>query len=147
MNAEIFVDTNILYYANTASGDPRHAVARQCVESLWSVPGRAAISVQVLQELHVNLIRKAGLSPQESAERVNLYLAWRVIDNDRTLLASAFETQVHWQLSYWDSLIVAAAQRSGAPVLWSEDMSAGQHFGSVAVVNPLSSNRAPDAGA
>lgn len=145
MNAEVFVDTNILYYANTESVDSRHAAARQCVEGLWRAPGRAAVSVQVLQELHVNLVRKAGLSPQESAQRVNHYLAWRVVDNDRVLLAAAFEVQARWQLGYWDSLIVAAAQRSGAPTLWSEDMSVGQHFGTVMVVNPLAQDCAQHA--
>lgn len=137
MSVEVFVDTNVLYYANTDSNDPRHALARQQVERMWDTPGRAAVSVQVLQELHVNLIRKAGLSPQQSAQRVGHYLVWRVIDNDRVLLTAAFEVQTRWQLSFWDSLIVAAAQRSGAAVLWSEDMADGQQFGTVRIVNPL----------
>ena len=137
MSAEVFVDTNILYYANTDSDDARHAIARQRVEPLWAAPGKAAVSIQVLQELHVNLIRKAGLSPEQSASRVSHYLAWQVIDSDRTLLASAFDVQARWQLSYWDSLIVAAAQRANAAMLWSEDLSHGQHYGSVLVRNPL----------
>lgn len=137
MNAEVFVDTNILYYASTDSDDPRHAAARRCVAELWRVPGRAAVSVQVLQELHVNLMRKAHLAQQQSAQRVGDYLAWRLVDNDRALLLSAFEVQARWQLSYWDSLIVAAAQRSGAKVLWSEDLSIGQRFDSTVLINPL----------
>lgn len=137
MAAEVFVDTNILYYANTDSDDPRHALARGQLHDLWSEPGRAAVSVQVLQELHVNLVRKAGLSPQHSAQRVSHYLAWRVIDNDRTLLTAAFEVQTRWQLSFWDALIVGAAQRSRAATLWSEDLADGQRYGSVVVVNPL----------
>jgi predicted nucleic acid-binding protein len=137
MNAEIFVDTNILYYANTDSADPRHGMARRRIESLWDVPGRAAVSVQVLQELHVNLVRKAGLSAQQSAQRVGHYLAWRVVDNDRTLLTVAFDVQTRWRLSFWDSLIVAAAQRSGATALWSEDLATGQRFGDLHVSNPL----------
>lgn len=122
---EVFVDTNILYYANTDSSDPRHELARQCVRELWAEPGLAAISVQVLQELHVNLVRKAGLSTADSAQRVSRYLAWRVMDNDRLLLAAAFDVQAGYHLSFWDSLIVAAAQRSGAGQLWSEDMADG----------------------
>jgi predicted nucleic acid-binding protein len=137
MSAEVFVDTNLLFYANTDSPDPRHARARELVESLWSEAGKAAISVQVLQELHVNLIRKAGLAPSLSWQRVSDYLAWKVIDNDRALLASAFEIQSRWKLSYWDSLIVAAAHRSGAHVLWSEDLADGQRYDDVRVVNPL----------
>lgn len=71
MSVEVFVDTNILYYANTVSEDPRHVRARECVRGLWAGPGRAAVSVQVLQELHVNLVRKAGLAPAQSAARVS----------------------------------------------------------------------------
>lgn len=137
MSVEVFVDTNVLYYANTDSADPRHARARECIEPLWSEPGSAAVSVQVLQELHVNLIRKAALAPAESAQRVNDYLAWKVIDNDRLLLTSAFDVQARWKLSFWDSLIVAAAQRAGAAQLWSEDMAHGQRYGEVHVFNPL----------
>ena len=137
MSAEVFVDTNVLYYAHTQSPDPRHARARALVQDLWDAPGRATVSVQVLQELHVNLIRKAWLEPAQAAAHVSHYLAWRVVDNDRLLLTSAFEVQQRWRLSFWDSLIVAAAQRSGASVLWSEDLSAGQRMGDVTVVNPL----------
>jgi predicted nucleic acid-binding protein len=137
MSVEVFVDTNILYYANTESGDPRHARARRCLERLWEVPGQAAISVQVCQELHVDLVRKARLSVAESAQRTSHYLAWHVVDNDRVLLTSAFEVQARWPLSLWDSLIVAAALRTGAQVLWSEDLSDGQRYDDVLVVNPL----------
>ena len=137
MSADIFVDTNILYYAHTYSADPRHELARQLLRTLWQQPGRAAVSVQVLQELHVNLVRKAGLSPQQSASHVSDYLAWQVVDNDRALLRSAFDVQQRWQLSFWDSLIVAAAQRCGASQLWTEDLQATQQFEAVRVVNPL----------
>ena len=106
-------------------------------EPLWNEQGRAAVSVQVLQELHVNLIRKAGLNATESARRVSHYLAWTVIDNDSLLLTASFEIQARWQLSYWDSLIVAAAQRAGATQSWTEDLAQGQHYGDVRAVNPL----------
>ena len=104
---------------------------------MWSEPGNAAIGVQVLQELHVNLIRKGGLDPATSWRRVSDYLAWKVIDNDRLLLAAAFAVQPRWKLSYRDSLIVAAAQRSGAPLLWSEDLAEGQRYDELRALNPL----------
>lgn len=137
MPAEVFVDTNILFYALTAGSDSRHGRARERVSALWSTAGAAAVSVQVLQELHVNLVRKAGLSVADSVERVTPYLAWSVVDNDRVLLASAFELQSRTRLSYWDAAIVAAAQRAGARELWSEDLQSGQRFDDVSVVNPL----------
>mgnify|MGYP002735845958 CR=1 FL=1 len=137
MSAKVFVDTNILYYANTASADPRHGRARERLQALWQRPEHAAISVQVAQELHVNLTRKAGLDPKASAQRVRPYLSWQVIDNDRKLLEAAFDIQQRWQLSFWDALIVAAAQRSGASVLWTEDLATDAELAGVRLVNPL----------
>lgn len=137
MSADIFVDTNILYYALTTSPDPRHELARTRVRELWQEPGRAALSVQVLQELHVNLLRKGGLSLQESARRIDDYFAWQVIDNDRALLRAALDAQERWRLSFWDSSILAAALRAGARTLWSEDFSTHQRFDGLTVVNPL----------
>ncbi|HMN19819.1 MAG TPA: hypothetical protein PKA16_00330 [Ottowia sp.] len=60
-----------------------------------------------------------------------------MVDNDRLLLGTAFDVQQRWGLSFWDSLIVAAAMRCGARKLWSEDLSAGQQFGDLMVVDPL----------
>jgi predicted nucleic acid-binding protein len=137
MNVEVFVDTNILVYALTHSADPRHEVARQRIRSLWQRAGGAAISVQVLQELQVNLIRKAGLAPATAARLAEPYFAWTVIDNDRSLLRDAWDLQVGQQLSFWDSLIVAAAQRSGASILWSEDPGVARRYGDLIVSNPL----------
>ena len=82
-------------------------------------------------------MKKAGLLPADSARRVRDYLAWKVVDNDRVLLDAGFDVQARWQLSFWDSLIVAAALRSGAPLLWSEDLAHGQQYDGVRVVNPL----------
>jgi len=48
-----------------------------------------------------------------------------------------FDVQTRWKLSYRDSLIVAAAQRSGAPLLWSEDLAEGQRYDELRVINPL----------
>src|SRR5512137_850865 len=110
MPAEVFVDTNVLFYALTDGADVRHTRARERIATLWDTPGIAAVSVQVLQELHVNLVRKAGLAAAASIERVTPYLAWPVIDNDRVLLENAFDLQVRSRLSFWDAMIVAAAQ-------------------------------------
>lgn len=137
MRAEVFVDTNILYYALTHRDDPRHARARERVAALWTTPGTAAVSVQVLQELHVNLVRKALLPIAASIDVVSPYLAWTVVDNDRALLSAAFALQARVSLSFWDTLILAAAQRAGARELWSEDLQAGQSFDTVTIVNPL----------
>ncbi len=137
MSAKVFVDTNLLVYAHTRGDDARHARAAALVTALWDRPGEIAVSIQVLQELYVNLLRKGAIAPDAAARIVENYFHWRVIENDRVLLTAAMRLQSRWQLSLWDALVVAAAQRSGAPELWSEDFSAGQDFDGCVVVHPL----------
>lgn len=133
---DIFIDTNILIYAHDLDAGEKHDKASQLVHDFWDRRAVPSLSVQVLQEMHVNLIRK-GVSVDKSADTVRRYLAWRVMHNTKTLLRRAFDVQQRWQLSFWDSAVVAAAQQAGASTLWSEDLNAGQNYGGVVVVNPL----------
>jgi predicted nucleic acid-binding protein len=133
---DIFIDTNILIYAHDLDAGAKHVKALQLIRDLWHRREVPSLSIQVLQEMHVNLIRK-GVSVDESVDTVRRYLAWRVVNNTKTLLRRAFDVQQHWQLSFWDAAIVAAAQQARASALWSEDLNAGQDYGGLVVVNPL----------
>ncbi|MCA9794950.1 MAG: PIN domain-containing protein [Candidatus Eremiobacteraeota bacterium] len=138
MNAvDIFIDTNLLIYAHDRDAAEKHERAADLMKSFWWKREVPALSVQVLQEMHVHLVRK-GVSIAQSTSVVERYLQWRVIDNSARLLRMALKVQHRWQLSFWDASIVAAAQQSGAKELWTEDLNPGQDFEGVMVVNPLS---------
>jgi predicted nucleic acid-binding protein len=136
MNATRFLDTNILLYAYDLDAPVKRRIARALVEQGWHKPGETAVSVQVLQELHVNLC-KNGLSPAEASALVRRYAAWPVVDNTLDLLHSALDEQIRWQISFWDALILAAARASGAAELITEDLNHGQDYAGVRVVNPF----------
>jgi len=83
------------------------------------------------------MIRK-GSDERVYREVVEHYLEeWPVLENTRGLMREALEIQQLYQLSFWDSNIVAAAQQSGAKELWTEDLNAGQDYGGVRAVNPF----------
>jgi predicted nucleic acid-binding protein len=92
-----------------------------------------------LQELSVNLRRKAGrpLDVKATREIVADYLTWQVIVNGGESILEAIDLEVRYQISFWDALVLQAANASGAEVLYSEDLSDGQTYGSVRVINPL----------
>ena len=133
---QVFVDTNILVYAHDARAGSKHRIAKQKIKSLWDRDLPAALSVQVLQESYVNLIRK-GLTTEEAGKFVADYLQWDVIVNDAALLLDGLGISQQWKISLWDALILAAAKRAKASIVWSEDLNAGQDYGGVLVVNPL----------
>ena len=138
MSDKCFVDTNILMYAHDASAGAKHERAKALVEELWR--GRTGIlSTQVLQELAVNLRRKAGRPLDGKAVRdiVADYLTWQVVVNSGQSILEALDLEARYRISFWDALVLQAAHTSGADVLYSEDLSDGQTYGAVRVVNPV----------
>ncbi len=76
MSDRYFVDTNILMYAHDRSAGSKHQRARLLIEDLWN-SGCGVLSTQVLQELGVNVRRKASrpLSLEEARRLVQDYLS------------------------------------------------------------------------
>jgi len=144
MSDKYFVDTNILMYAHDATAGAKHERARALVEDLWRTRS-GVVSTQVLQELCVNLRRKSGqpLDMKTTREIVMDYLSWEVVVNTGESVLEALEIENRHGISFWDALVIQAAESSGAEVLYSEDLSEGQSYGSVRVVNPLATGRAP----
>jgi predicted nucleic acid-binding protein len=140
MADKYFVDTNILLYAHDATAGVKRVRALNLLEHLWTT-GRGVISTQVLQELCINLRRKLKTPLQFDQIRhlVQDYSSWEVVVNTSDSVIQALEIEVRYKLSFWDALIVQAAETAGASVLYSEDLSDGQKYGAVEVVNPLRS--------
>lgn len=138
MSDKYFVDTNILMYAHDTSAGVKHERAKALVEELWR-DRTGVVSTQVLQELSVNLRRKAGrpLDVKATREIVADYLTWQVIVNGGESILEALDVEARHQISFWDALVLQAAHASGAEILYSEDLSDGQTYGSVRVINPL----------
>ena len=133
-----FVDTNILIYAEDRDAKGKHEVARTLIVDLWE-RREGVVSVQVLQEFYVHVTKKLKrpLTVPKAKEIIEEYLSWTVVENTGQMVLDAIDLQRKAQLSFWDSLVVQAAIQSGCDRLYSEDMNAGQRFGSVMVVNPF----------
>lgn len=138
MTERVFVDSNVLVYAHDAGAGDRHAIARDLLLDLWR-DRSGVISTQVLQETYINLRRKAAnpLSVDEAHGLISEYLAWDVVVNDGASVLEAIRLEARYRISFWDALIVAAANAGGAVTLLSEDLSHGQQYGAVTVRNPF----------
>jgi predicted nucleic acid-binding protein len=136
MPANIFVDTNILVYAHDRDAGQKHAAARSRLKELWEADEAPWVSVQVLQEFFVNLCR-LGVPLMEARETLADYARWNVISNTVDLCERGITEMERWRLSFWDALVLAAARKAGATTLWSEDLSPGQDYGGIRVINPL----------
>jgi len=135
-DSRFFVDTNVLLYSVDSSSRIKQQMAKSWLNVLWE-HGAGAISWQVLHEFYVNAVRKMGSPVKKARSMVEIFTLWQPVDTSVLLVQRAW----HWtdaaQVSYWDSLIVAAAERSGSRFLLTEDLQAGRQLGSVKVVNPF----------
>ena len=140
MTGPVFVDTNVIAYRHDAADAAKQARAEDwitCIVELHA--GR--LSFQVLQELYATLTRKLrpSLEPQEARDIIDLLASWNPLTVDLALVRNAWALQDRYSLSWWDALIVAAAQASDCRVLLTEDLQHGQMFGTVRVIDPFAS--------
>jgi predicted nucleic acid-binding protein len=135
---KIFLDTNILIYAYDVSAGKKHEMAKTILMDLWN-SGKGVLSIQVLQEFFVNITKKVSkpLSINTAKDIIKDLLKWDVVMIDGESLLEAVEIHIRHQYSFWDSMILKAAQKGGAVLLLSEDLMHGQTIDGVKIKNPF----------
>lgn len=136
MNPDCFLDTNVLAYAASGrnSAPDRQRRAREIIAE-----NDFAISGQVLQEFYVTVTRKAAhsLSHREAIEWLDRLSDRPCVPTDGELVRRGADIADRFQVSYWDGAVIAAAERSDAFILYTEDLNHGQLYGSVRAINPF----------
>jgi len=139
MSVDVFLDTNVFVYTFDARAPEKQQRARELVRSALET-GKGAISWQVAQEFLNVALRKfeEPLTPGEAADYLDQVLTplWKVSPSPE-LTHEALSIQRQTQFGFYDSLIVAAAVRSGAAILYSEDLQHGRTIGGTRIVNPF----------
>ncbi|PKL07862.1 MAG: VapC toxin family PIN domain ribonuclease [Spirochaetae bacterium HGW-Spirochaetae-7] len=138
MSDKVFVDTNILVYSRDAAFPVKQRICHELLAGLWkNRTGR--LSVQVCNEFFVTVTRKLkpGLDECTAWDEIETYFAWNPEPIDYKSLRKAREAQVRYHMSWWDSLIVASAFFSECTTIVSEDLSSGQEYFGIRVVNPF----------
>jgi len=138
MTDKVFVDTNVLVYSRDGSEGDKQEQALAWMTHLWNErTGR--LSFQVLQEFYVTVTHKLdpGLDPEAARRDVRSLLSWRPILVDARVIEGAWHVQDRYHFSWWDALIVSAAQVAGCRYLLTEDLRERQELGNLTVVNPF----------
>lgn len=133
-----FVDTNVLVYAFDKSVSSKKQIAARLLNELVE-EDRVRVSTQVLQELFVTLTRKVR-QPCSSAEALAVLehlTAWPLMVVDYMAIRAAAALAHEAKLSFWDALIVVGAAKSGAAVLYTEDLNDGQEILGIRITNPF----------
>jgi predicted nucleic acid-binding protein len=132
-----FVDSNILLYA--ISKRPSERAKAEASKAI--LRGRdLALSVQVLQEFYVQAIRADRpdrISHETAVDLIRRFRRFPVQEMTVALLDSALATRRRYLISYWDAAIIEAARTLGCAEVLSEDLTDGEDYGGVRIVNPF----------
>jgi len=131
-----FVDTNILVYAHDRGAGAKHDRSVELLERLTE-DGGGALSIQVLAEFYVTATKKLGMTSQEAEEVLTDLGGWIIHRPAHADLLRAARVHRRYHVSWWDALILTSATELGCGLLWTEDLSDGQRYGSVTARNPF----------
>ncbi len=136
MPGKEFLDANILVYAHDAGARPKRRKSRQLIAELAKT-GNGVISTQVMQEFFVAATRKLDVPPLAAKGVLKTFAVFEIVQVSPVLIHEAIDCSILNQLSFWDSLILAAAASAGCSTVWSEDLNPGQAVLGVTVRNPF----------
>lgn len=135
--SKVFLDTNLIVYANDVRDAQKHARAVDLVTQVMR-DGNGVISTQVLQEYAAVALSKLRQN-SDAIQRQLLLLedTLEVVQVVPALVRRALELQTRYTIGFWDASILAAAEHARCHVLWSEDFNVGQLYVAVKVENPF----------
>jgi predicted nucleic acid-binding protein len=138
MTGRVFVDSNILIYAHDKDAGTKQKRAADLLRALWEAR-TGTLSTQVLQEFYVNVIQKIKIPLNRAAARevVRAYAPWVMSWITPATVVRAAEIGETWHLSFWDGMIIAAAEQSEASELVTEDLNHGEVIAGIRIVNPF----------
>jgi len=134
--SKVFIDTNILIY----SMDEFDPVKRERCRFLLKSAGKdfqGVISTQAMQEFYVTATKKLGADPLLIKDILHSFEQFEIVIVNPTIIYDAIDCGIINRISFWDSLIVVAAESAHCGILWTEDLNDGQTIRSVRIENPL----------
>lgn len=143
MTAKAFIDTNIYIYALTQSQSSSDEGKRIIALSVFKTLIESQIivtSTQVLNEFHSNLVKKFKLQDATvfNIVKQNILPISTIVPISLQTYHLAFDLRSEYNLSFWDSLVVASALENHCNTLYSEDMQHQQRIkNELLIINPF----------
>jgi len=132
----IFIDTNIIIYANDTRDPVKQIKAIEIIKSIM-INKNGTISTQVLQEYAFVALSKLKQSQDVVLRQIKLLESLEIINQSAEQIRRAIEIMHLYKISFWDACIISNAEYANCTVIYSEDLNTGQFYSGMQIVNPL----------
>lgn len=134
--SKIFIDTNIFIYALDQAEPEKQAKARILLKTLQK-NRTGVVSTQVFQEFFVVATNKLKVNTQLAKKMISYLAHYEIVTVDLPMIKKAIDICSADQISFWDALIVSAANASGCQIILTEDLNHQQSIKGVKIENPF----------
>ncbi len=133
---KVFLDTNVFLYAFLNQDVAKKSKAAMLIaQSIKDCVGY--VSMQIVKGFCNVMVKQSGKTAAEIGKAVAIFGKLQIVDGSLKLIQRALEIREAFGLQFYDSLLLASAERAGCDVLYTEDLNDGQLYGTVRVVNPF----------
>ena len=139
MSDKYFLDTNLIVYAFDTGNPRKQKRANELIKTALK-SNTGCISFQVVQEFINVATRKFAvpLSIPDCEKYLNAVLSPLCeVFASIELYSRSLDVMDRWRLSFYDSLIVAAALQADCAILYSEDLQHEQKIEDLTIYNPF----------
>ena len=136
--SKIFLDTNILVYTLDRNDKKKLFRARKILENAIA-NDKPVISTQVLQEFYSATTTKLKLDKIIAKNIIHNFRNMEIVQVDLGIIEQGIDISLLSQISFWDSLIIAAAEQANCSMIYSEDLNDTQTIRGIKIVNPFKS--------
>ncbi len=133
--SKMFLDTNILVYSLDSSNPRKKAISREYLRKCTK-ENCGVISTQILQEFFIVSTKKMGVEPLTAKSLVHSFQNFETVMVSPELIENAVDCHILNRISFWDALVIVAAESSKCDVVLTEDMNNGQIIRGVRIKNP-----------
>ena len=139
MSGRFFLDTNVFAYTFDAQSPAKAKRASQLIRQAVDT-GNGIVSYQVVQEFF-NLAFRRFQRPMSVAEAeqylITVFRPLLAVHSSPALYVEAMRISGRYRLSWYDSIVVAAALQSDCDLLYSEDLQHWQMIEGLLIENPF----------
>lgn len=136
MTEKFFIDTNILIYTIDNHYPKKKIISRELIAKLFE-DASGIISTQVLQEFYYTAVNKLNSDPKIIKALLKSFEDLEIVQINTTIIHNAIDCSITNKISFWDALIITAAESANCNKLFSEDLNNGQIINGVEIVNPF----------
>ena len=134
--SKVFLDTNILIYTVDKADPIKYQTTQALLRSLKQ-EGQGVLSTQILQEFYTVCVSRLGRDPVSVKNLLHLLRSYEVVVVDSPMIEDAVDCSILNRLSFWDALVIVAAEKAHCEKLLTEDLNHGQIIRGVRVENPF----------